>query len=84
MARLVVGCSRGAADDFFDFFFGQHDGEHAILHAVVGEDVGERRSDHGAEAEIFQGPDGVFARRSAAEILAGHENAGSLVARLVQ
>ena len=76
--------ARWRGGQFPRLLFAQDDRKHAVLYAVVGKDVGKRRRDHGAEAKIFQGPDRVFARRSAAEILPGHQDAGSVVARMVQ
>src|SRR5450432_1906948 len=68
----------------FNHVRGKRDGENAILHAVVGEDVGEGRSDQSSEPEITQRPDGVFARRSAAEVFAHQQYACAFVLRCVQ
>ena len=82
--HLVVGEVSCPTDDFRDLLLAQHDREYAVLHAVIGEDVGERRSDHCPETKVRQGPDGVLARRAAAEILSRHKDAGPRVARFIE
>src|ERR1700757_468852 len=81
---LVVVNLLSAAHDRGEFVIGEVNREEPVLGAVVGKDVGERRRDDSAESEVGEGPDGVLARRSAAEILSRDENAGAFVARLVQ
>jgi hypothetical protein len=82
--QAVVGEICCATGNFRDLLFAQNDREDAILHAVVGKDVRERGSDDRPETKVLQGPHRVFARRSAAEILSSHQDAGAGVARLVQ
>lgn len=40
---------------------GDGDGEHAVFEGVVEEDVGEGGGDNGFDAEVEEGPGGVFA-----------------------
>src|SRR6185312_6538578 len=56
----------------------------AVLEAVVVEDVGEARRDDAADAEIHQRPGRVLARATAAEILAGDQDLGIAIGRLVE
>ena len=51
----------------------ERDRQHAVLETVIREDVGKRRRDDRAKAELAERPWRMFARRSAAEILAGNE-----------
>src|SRR5579862_1075575 len=81
---FVVVDLLGAAHDRGEFVVGKTDRQESILGAVVGKNVGEGRGDDGAESEVGERPDGVLARRSAAEIFARDQNAGAFVARLVQ
>src|SRR5690606_28448510 len=46
----------------------EDDREQAVLERVVAEDVGDLAADHGAQAEVAQGPGCVLARRAATEI----------------
>src|SRR3989454_3354418 len=50
-------------------------GHEPVLTAVREEDVRERRREDRAEAVLAEGPDRVFARRAAAEVLPGEEDA---------
>src|SRR5690554_432796 len=82
--QLIALVGLGLLEQGVDFFFFQHDRQQAVLEAVVVEDVGEARRDDGAEAVLVQRPGGVLAGRTAAEVLAGQQHAGTLVAREVQ
>src|SRR6478672_4053079 len=62
----------------------QHDRQQAVLETVVVENVGEARRDDRAEAVFLQRPWRVFPRGAAAEVLAGQQHAGALVARRVE
>src|SRR5262245_17861104 len=55
------------------------DREQSILQAVLAEDIGEACRDHRLETEIFQRPDRVFARATAAEVIAGNKNLGAFI-----
>ncbi len=67
-----------------DLIVGKGDGEHAILEAVVVEDVGIGGGDNRAEAIVVKGPRSVFPRGATAEVMAGDEDGGAVVARLVE
>src|SRR4029079_2041291 len=82
--QAIVGQVSRTTRNFRDLLFAQNNREHAIFHAVIGKDVRERRSDDRPETKVLQGPNRVFARRSATEILPSHQNAGPGVAGLVQ
>src|SRR5262245_26176092 len=60
------------------------DGQNAVLEAVVVENVAELGGDHAADAEIEQCPGRMLAARAAAEIVAGDEDFGVAVGRLVE
>ncbi len=60
------------------------DRQHAVLEAVVVENIAERGRDHAADAEIHQRPGRVLARRAAAEIVAGDQDLGFAIGRLVE
>ena len=64
--------------------FCQHDCQQSVFCTVIREDVGERRCNDGAESEISERPDRMFAGRSATEILGRYQDAGTAIARLVQ
>jgi hypothetical protein len=61
-----------------------HDRQDPVLEAVVVENVGEACRDHAANAEIEEGPGCVLARGAAAEIVAGDQNLGIAIGRLVE
>src|SRR5690606_22829356 len=82
--QLVALGGLALLEQFVDLIFLQNDRQQAVLEAVVVEDVGEARCDHGAETVFVQRPGRVLAGRTAAEVLAGQQHAGSLVAREVQ
>ncbi len=62
----------------------EDDGQDAVFETVVVEDVGETRGDDDAKAVVEQCPRRVLARGAAAEVLARKQDAGALVARLVE
>src|SRR5260221_11666521 len=71
-------------EELLDLVFAEADGQHAVFEAVVVEDVGEGGGDDGAEAVVFDGPDGMFATGAAAEVAAGEKDRGSLGFGLIQ
>src|SRR5579884_163589 len=62
----------------------QGDRQQAVLEAVVVENVGEAWRDDAAYAETEQGPGRMLAARAATEIVAGDDDLGVAVRRLVQ
>ena len=84
MVMMRIGAALGIVHQLVDLLARQHDRQDAVLEAVVVEDVGEAGRDDAADAEIQQRPGRVLARRAAAEILAGDEDLGLAVGRLVQ
>src|SRR5699024_2058523 len=74
--RLVT---TGSGEQAVDVSLRQAHWQNAVLEAVVVEDVGKARSDHAAETEVVQCPDGVFARRTAAEIFLCQQDAGPTI-----
>src|SRR6266567_6902197 len=79
-----VGALLGIVHQLVDDFLRQLDRQDAVLEAVVIEDVGEARGDDAADAEIRERPRRVLARGAAAEILAGDQDPGAAIGRLVQ
>lgn len=49
------------------------DGQHAVLEGVVEEDIGEGGGDDALDAEVEEGPGGVFTGTTAAEVGAGDD-----------
>src|SRR3954468_9532779 len=82
--QLVAGEGVDFVEQRRDGLLRQHDGQQAVLERVVEEDVGEARGDQRAKAVLLDGPGSVFARGAAAEVAAGEQHGGTLVARLVQ
>src|SRR5690606_12273518 len=62
----------------------QDDRQQAVFEAVVVENIGKTRRDDGAKAIFIQRPGRVFAAGATTEVFLGDQNAGTLVARLVQ
>src|SRR5690606_8919103 len=62
----------------------QDDRQQAVFEAVVVENIGKPRRDDGAKAIFIQRPGRVFAAGATTEVFLGDQNAGTLVARLVQ
>ena len=54
----------------------QLDCQNTILEGVAGEDIGKTGCDHRCQPHVQHGPGGMFAARSAAEIVARDENGG--------
>src|SRR6478609_781389 len=59
--------------------FGQDDGKQAVFAAVVGENVTEAGRDDAANAELKERVNGALARRAAAKIPVGDENARAAI-----
>src|SRR5665213_1038389 len=74
----------GVVEQFVEVFLGNADRQNAVLETVVVENVAERGRDQAANAEIEQRPGRVFAARAAAEIIAGDQDLGVAVGRLVE
>src|SRR5438445_11184584 len=69
--------------EFSNLLFAEHDVEEPVLAAVVRKDFGEGRGNHHPKTKVCQRPHGMFARGSATEILAGHQDAGPAVSWMV-
>ena len=54
----------------------QLDCQNTILEGVAGEDIGKTGCDHRCQPHIQHGPGGMFAARSATEVVARDENGG--------
>ena len=71
--------------DLFPLVLRKLDRKQAVVVGVAFEDISESltlaRGDHGAEAGLGDGPDGVFAARAAAEVAADHQDGRPLEAR---
>src|ERR1700730_10453562 len=79
-----VSAAVGIIEEFGEILRRYRDRQNAVLETVVVENVGERGRDHAADAEIEERPRRVLARGAAAEIVAGHQNLGLAVGRLVE
>ena len=79
-----VGAALGVVEKLGEILGRHRDRQNAVLETVVVENVGERGRDHAADAEIEERPRRVLARGAAAEIVAGHQNLGLAVGRLVE
>ena len=79
-----IGAAFGIVEQFVEVVLGDADRQNAVLEAVVVEDIAERGRDHAADAEIQQRPWRVFAARTAAKIIAGDQNFGVAIGRLVE
>ena len=79
-----IGAALGVVEQFFEVFRRDADRQHAILEAVIVENIAERGRDHAADAEIHQRPGRVFPRGTAAEIVAGDQDLGFAIGRLVE
>ncbi len=88
VSRSTVTSGGSAALQFggerLDVAFRQADRQHAVLKAVPVENIAEARRNDAAKAEVRQRPDRVFARGTATEIIAGHQNLGVSEARLIE
>ena len=74
---LVLGVGGRTDDEGFDFGVGEAGEDDAVFAGVREEDVGEGGGDDGAEAELVDGPGGVFAGGAAAEVFLGEEDFGA-------
>src|SRR6185437_12420574 len=83
-AEPGIGAFPCIVHEIVDDLLRQLDRQDAVLEAVVVEDVGEARRDDAADAEIHQRPGRVLARATAAEILAGDQDLGIAIGRLVE
>src|SRR5207244_8566450 len=72
---ILAACGLMAAEQLGDLLGQEAHGHEPVLTAVREEDVRERRREDRAEAVLAEGPDRVFARRAAAEVLPGEEDA---------
>src|SRR3546814_12395664 len=66
-------------EQLIHFGVAQDDRQQAVLEAVVEEDVGIARRDDAAKTILFKGPWRVFATGTAAEVLTGQQDTGTLV-----
>ena len=78
-----IGAALGVVEQLLQVLGRDADRQHAVLEAVVVENVAERGRDHAADAEIHQRPGRVLAR-AAAEIVAGDQDLGLAIGRLVE
>src|SRR5438128_22544 len=72
---ILSACGLMAAEQLGDLLGQEAHGHEPVLTAVREKDVGERRRQDRAEAVLAERPDRVFARRAAAEVLPGEEDA---------
>ena len=61
-------------EDFLKEGIADSDGEQEVVERVILKDVGEEAADHDVESGVFDGPGGMFAARSATEVLAAHKD----------
>src|SRR6266480_546386 len=81
---ILTACGLMAAEQLGDLLGQEAHGHEPVLTAVREEDVRERRREDRAEAVLAEGPDRVFARRAAAEVLPGEEDARAPGAGVVE
>ena len=79
-----IGAALGVVEQLVEVLGADADRQHAVLETVVVENVAERGRDHAADAEIHQRPGRVLAARAAAEIVAGDQDLGLAIGRLVE
>jgi hypothetical protein len=72
--ELVAGMLPDAGKQIVNLGGVEANRQNAVLEAVVVEDIGEARRDQGAKTIVLQGPRGVFAARSTAEVSAYQED----------
>jgi hypothetical protein len=70
-------------EDLFQEFIADGDGQQEVIQCVVFEDIGEEAADDDIESGVFNSPGGVFAARSAAEVLTAHEDL-AVVGRVIE
>jgi len=73
-----------ALHDLRDLVITEANREQAVLETVISKNVAERRGNDDAESVVCERPDGVLTGRTTAKILAGDENRGLLVPRVVK
>ena len=61
-------------EDFFEEGIADGDGQQEVIQRVVFKDIGEEAADHDVESGVFDGPGGMFAARSATEVLTAHKD----------
>src|SRR3954468_12820236 len=83
-AERRVGAALGVIEQLVEVGLRDSDRQDAVLEAVVVEDVAERGRDHAANAEIEQRPGRMLAAGAAAEIVAGDQDLGAAIGRLVE
>jgi hypothetical protein len=71
-------------EQIFDLLFAELNWERAVLEAIAIENIGKRRSDHGPNAEVGNGPNGMFSRGPTPEVPTCQKHLSSLVSILVQ
>src|SRR5207247_4574174 len=81
---ILAACGLMATEQLGDLLGQEAHGHEPVLTAVREEDVRERRREDRAEAVLAEGPDRVFARRAAAEVLPGEEDARAPGAGVVE
>src|SRR5260370_38097654 len=59
-------------------------GEDAVLETIVVEDIAERGRNDAGDAEILERPRRMLTGRTATEIIAGDQNLGAAIGRLVE
>ena len=82
--QLHAGVLLGLLHDEPNLFFGKPEGEQAVLEAVVVEDIGETGRNDALDAVVSQCPGGMLPGGTAAEIVAGHQDFGVTVVRLIE
>src|SRR5690606_16998070 len=82
--QLIARARRHVAEQAIHNGFIKNDWQHTVFEAVVVENIGKARGYDGANAKIVEGPGGVLAARTAAEILPRQEDRGALVTLLVE
>src|SRR2546430_9577667 len=81
---ILAACGLMAAEQLGALLGQEAHGHEPVLTAVREEDVREGRREDRAEAVLAEGPDRVFARRAAAEVLPGEEDARAPGAGVVE
>src|SRR5690606_16551926 len=82
--QAVARLRPGPPEQLIHLLLGQAHGQDAVLETVVIENVREGRRDDDPETVVQKRPRRVFPGRSAAEVAAGQQDAGTLVAGLVE
>ena len=82
--QLVARDGSGALHQRLHLFLGQGDQQEAVFACVGMKNVGEGGRDDAAKAVVGERPGRMFARGSAAEVLARHQDFCVLVVRVIQ